>query len=363
MKQDIIGLLGGYCTGNLGDDAILESILVLVRRAGHQGKIMVYCHDPSPLARQEGLVAGPMRRWNFPAVVKQARKLRGLLVGGGGLLTDYDRLLPTKLLMRTFAARLAGCRVMLCAVGVGPLMTRMGRLQARAIASLSDILSVRDPQSAQILRKLGVRKPIHVVADPAFLLEPPPARLPSSDAIWAVRRWPPLGEILPWLPGQLAAAADSFCSRLNLRIALIPFYAGYDEPFCARVHSLMHMPRSARILPRPGSASEALELMAASPIVVSMRLHGVIFAALAGTPRVAIACDEKLRITMESLKLESFVLPLEPGMPADLIASTCQRAIEEQTQARAEIESRVQHMREQAARLGELLRQFLDLCR
>jgi polysaccharide pyruvyl transferase CsaB len=362
MKQDTIGLLGGYCTGNLGDDAILESILVLLRRAGHQGKIMVYCHDPSPLPRQEGLAAGPMRRWNFPAMVKEARKLRGLIIGGGGLLFDYDPFIPTKFLLRALAARLAGRRVMLCAVGVGPLRTRMGRLQTRAIASLSDILSVRDPQSAQILRRLGVRRPIHVVADPAFLLEPPPARAASGEAVWAVRRWPPLGEILPWLPGQLAAAADSFCSRLNLRVALVPFYAGYDEPFCARVRSLMRMSDHASALPRPASAAAALQIVAASPVVLSMRLHGVIFAALAGTPCVAIACDEKLRIAMQSLELDRFALPLHAEMPPDLVALTCERAVEEQTQRRAEIAERVQYMRQQAARSQELLRQFLELC-
>jgi uncharacterized membrane protein YccC len=65
---------------------------------------------------------------------------------------------------------------------------------------------------------------------------------------------------------------------------------------------------------------------------------------------------------MQSLKLDGFALPLEPEVFPDILARTCERAIEEQTQAREEISYRVQRVRQQAARLQDILREFLDLC-
>lgn len=55
--------------------------------------------------------------------------------------------------------------------GAGPIHTSMGKWSLRFLCRFADSISVRDPQSKQLLESIGVKRPITIIGDPAFTLK------------------------------------------------------------------------------------------------------------------------------------------------------------------------------------------------
>ena len=90
-----------------------------------------------------------------------------MVLGGGGILKDEGLRLPLELFVTALIARLAGKRVTLLGVGVGPFYRRVGRWLVAAVARLSQVRTVRDAASTAALRELGVGR-VLTGADPIF---------------------------------------------------------------------------------------------------------------------------------------------------------------------------------------------------
>src|SRR5205807_7129447 len=95
-----------------------------------------------------------------------------LISGGGSLLQDTTSL--RSLIYYLWVVRLAhscGAPIMFYAQGIGPLRRKVSRALTRLVANRVQQITVRDAESADLLRRIGVnRPPIEVTADPAFAL-------------------------------------------------------------------------------------------------------------------------------------------------------------------------------------------------
>ena len=249
---------------------------------------------------------------------------------------------------------------MLAAVGVGPIRTRIGMLQARAVTSLANVVSVRDEKSSQWLRMIGVKNKVKVLADPALLICEPRGRgaCGHGQAVFALRRWPPLGGDLRSLARLLAKGVDAAARTLDTQVLLMPFHSPSDDLLCAAVRGAMEHPERARVLARPASPAAAIELLAGASVVVSMRLHALILGAMAGAPLVALAGDEKLASFMAAIGQARYCLPLESVQPDDLAAS-CARAVSAFSTSRPEVGRALEEMRRRAERMACMMRDFL----
>ena len=141
----------------------------------------------------------PVGLRGLPAQVRAIRAVDRVVLGGGGILKDEGLRLPTELLLTAVVARLAGRRLTLLGVGVGPFYRRVGRWLVTAVARLAHVRTVRDEDSAAALRSLGVSRVI-VGADPIFstdsgpdgVREPgrcPARRSRGRRAVVSVRPW------------------------------------------------------------------------------------------------------------------------------------------------------------------------------
>jgi polysaccharide pyruvyl transferase CsaB len=357
-----VGLLGWYGNRNLGDDALLEGLLQLFGRTAPGARVIVYATDPAALPPHPAAQVRRARVMNFAAMVKAVGDIDALVMGGGGILHDYMRFAASRYVLWALAAKLRRRPVMLAAVGVGPIRTRMGALQVRAVTALADVISVRDEKSEQWLRLIGVKKKVEVVADPALLIcEPARERgaCGHGQAIFALRRWPPFGGDPRSLARLLARGVDAAAQTLNTRVLLMPLHSTRDDLFCAAVRGAMEHPERARVLTRPASAAAAIELLAQARVVASMRLHALILGAMAGVPLVALACDEKLTSFMAAIGQARFCLPLESAQP-DNLSAACADAISAFDASRPEVGRALEEMRSRAARMAYLVRDFLS---
>ncbi|MGQ9779138.1 MAG: polysaccharide pyruvyl transferase CsaB [Bacillota bacterium] len=341
-----IVISGYYGAGNAGDEAILAAMLAALRAEFPGAELVVLSRDPARTAAEHEVKAVPRDLGrHFFGLVKLLRRADLFISGGGGLLQDAypPRFLPASVLYYlavSLLAKLCGCRVMLYAQGIGPLRRRLSRLLVRLALARMDLISVRDPGSRDLLRGLGVTRRVHLTADPVLAwrpaLPPNPVRsvLPAEKPYLAVslRPWP---EEERWLPA-VAQVADRAFRAWGMVPVFLPFARGVDLPVCARARARMAEGGQAVILPELGPA-ELYAAVAGAGMVLGMRLHSLIFAALARVPPVGLAYDPKVAEFLSRLGLSALAKPL--GLSAEELWAAVAGAWEGRAEIAARMES------------------------
>ncbi|MBS3886720.1 MAG: polysaccharide pyruvyl transferase CsaB [Dethiobacter sp.] len=318
MKKIVIS--GYYGFNNAGDEAILESIVTtLDSLAAEQGETLqftVLSAEPATTAAR--LAVNAVSRTNFLAIVRAVLGSHALISGGGGLLQDSTGrgLSIPYYLGLVLLASLLGKKTIFYAQGIGPIRKKYNRLLTRLIVNRVSLISVRDQGSLDELLKLGVTRPqLTLTVDPAFLLEPadPNGRaaavieaLPVGKPVVgiAVRSWHEEAKTLT----AIAAAADCITRELAAVTVLVPMH--YPEDLAAAEKLAGLMKSQTVILQEPLAPRELLAVFNCFSLVLAMRLHALIFAALAAVPLLGIAYDRKVGAFLERLGLSSAE---EPG--------------------------------------------------
>jgi polysaccharide pyruvyl transferase CsaB len=324
-----IGITGSYGGLNLGDEAILQSIIAEARREIPDVEITVFSRDAEDTKRRHSVErAVPVRKVSRAEVVPEIQRLDLLLFGGGGILYDAE----AKVYLREVqVAKELGVPVMLYAVGAGPLKDPSNQEAVREALEGVQAITVRERAAQQVLEEAGVHRDVVVTADPALLLkaEPLPRGFLKGEGLEGRRhligmsvREP--GVAAPDLDvdmyhGLLANAADFMIDRWDADIVFVPMErAVLDTQHSHAVVAKMLRPQRASVLKGEYSSGQILSMMGRFQFAVGMRLHFLIFAALAGTPFVALPYAGKVSGFLEDLKLPA--PPLNLVNPGRLIA-------------------------------------------
>ncbi|HET6313375.1 MAG TPA: polysaccharide pyruvyl transferase family protein [Chloroflexia bacterium] len=350
QKRKKIAILGWYGSANAGDEAVLQSVVESLRRAGHDD-LLVLSTNPNATASTYHVQSVPRNPLD-PTPLRAVLQSQALVLGGGGLIQDSSSVYNLPLYALYVAlARLRGIPVFGWGLGVGPLYTKLGRLLARFVVRSSRYFSVRDTGSARALRAAGVRaEQVRVTADPAFLVEPTPVPL-EGDAghkptvIFSVRHrlhdspglnpryLLPVGvrhrlklETRPGLDEDrrfarsVAHGMRCCVEEFGARVVLLPFWAERDDEVLRQVE------QEALRLGVPGEAiawagvrhtpSDLAGYIAGADMLVSMRLHALIFGALAGVPALALSYVPKMRALMSLLGARRWVVEVQTRVPS-----------------------------------------------
>src|SRR5262245_52998171 len=124
-----VGITGSYGGLNLGDEAILQSIVTQLRR-DLPVEISVFSRDAEDTKRRHGVERTvPVRKLSRAEVTPEVERLDLLILGGGGILYDAD----ARTYLRELAiARDKGIPVMVCAIGAGRLSHAAATAAVRA---------------------------------------------------------------------------------------------------------------------------------------------------------------------------------------------------------------------------------------
>ena len=309
---------GYYGFGNLGDDAILHAISGLFRQFPVPVRLTVLSNAPSDTVRQYGLCAVP--RFSPRELFRTLKESDILISGGGSLLQNKT---STRSLLYYLAvirlAQLLRKPVVVYANGIGPLLGSANRRLVRKAIDKCALVTLRDHQSLQELRSLGVTRPdLHVTGDPAFTLKPtrqPRAVLrelgiPDDARVVgiSVRNLPDSGNF----PEQFAKLCDRLALELGKTIVFLVMQESRDEAISRQIQSAMTAP--SHLAKTPGDPGAMLSLIRDMDAVVSMRLHTIIFAAQMQVPVVGCVYDPKVSAFLDMLQLPSC------GTPADMDA-------------------------------------------
>lgn len=344
-------IIGYYGYRNWGDEG---SLAVLVERLRAAASLVALSGDPGFTRKTYGIQA--VARGDWQAVRRAIRHSDALILGGGSLLQDATSLrsLLYYLLLIRWGLQAHG-RVLLVGQGMGPFHRFLSRLLVRWTLNHVPFLSVRDEASARQLRTIGVRAPIRVDADLTWALptRPAHAELPvERPCVGLAPR--------PWRHLPIHEAFATLCRHqmeAGWQPVLIPMQETQDRPLCEAIAAMAQTQEGMRplVIPPPEHPAQLLGLMSRLQAMVSMRLHGAIFAAAQGVPLLCLAYDPKVNALTEQIGVPMIALA------GDWQAAVCQPWEILRAQLRTPDAKRVDALRQKSAALLEAVRQWVAL--
>lgn len=299
--RDRVVICGAYGRGNAGDDAILLAILSELREIDPDLSFQVFSRNP--LDTRMNYRVNAFYTFHFWKALYYFKHAKLFINGGGSLMQDVTSYRSLWFYLWTLtAAKRSGCPVVMYGCGIGPIRNSRNRKRATQVMNRCvDSITLRDPDSKKELEVLGVTRPsISLSADTTVILPAAPSDV--VDGILDSCGIPPRGNYIgfvlrPW-PGfedkvdALAAAADYVYETYGLTPVFFPIEPRLDVAAAQRVIQKMQHP--SHIIKDAYTAAQTIGILSQMQVVVSMRLHGLIFAAGQGVPLVGIVYDQKV---------------------------------------------------------------------
>ena len=358
----LIAPFGFYGWGNIGDEATLQGFARLLARYDPGATAWFASRDPRHTARAEPSLRyfeasrSSLRRW------LANRRADGAVFVGGTPIMDVLGQWPLGEVAPLVAAQASRGRPV-AFVGVGTERLHRDesrRLIARELAPRVQHWSVRSEYDRERLVACGVDGGrVTVAADLAWTLEPVAPADDSRPECLQARQGEELvgvnvtnerfvAERAPHLLEALAQLFDRLIEKRNIRVAFFCNEIREDDAFdkAASEHILRHMTHRDRAAIVPNeyrTPEQMMALIGACRLVIGMRYHFCLFAAIQGVPFVSVNRSDKVADLCRDLAWAHGV-ELEEADPVRLEATTT-ALLEEGPGARQALLGRVETMR------------------
>jgi polysaccharide pyruvyl transferase CsaB len=359
-------LVAGAATGcwtNLGDEAVMASMVGAFRAAWPDASISIVSSNPEGFLDRYDCQAIPFR--DVDAIVKATEASDLVVLGGGSIFFDYwgsvvDEVLTPRhkgLSLWTGIALLAAAHdkpLMIYGAGVGPLTSDEGALLTGTIFELAQAARLRDRGSLALLSSLGLSGGnTGLSADPAL-----GARLPAVQALELPRPW--LGVALrQWDIGvndtdwktATAAALDDFLARHGGTAIFVPAHRGVSWPLtddtaaANAVRGRMQLVDQTHLVDIELPWQQRAALLTRCDQVLAMRYHAALFALSAGVPTVSLSYDPKVSNLMDEWGMSAFCLSLHDA-GHEAITSRLNHAFRDHPSLAARAADRVEELRQ-----------------
>lgn len=333
QSRNGVVICGAYGLGNAGDEAILNAILQQVRSAAPEAEITVLSRNPKETAAAHGVDARFM--FNIPGVQRAMRNARLYINGGGTLIQDVTSRRSLWYYLYTLsAAKKRGCQVLMYGCGIGPVTKKKDVSLAAGVLNRSvDAITLREPDSLEQLKAMGVTKPeVLLTADPALTLSPGEdtdidavlerAGIPAGGR-WigfALRRWKGFDQ-----RAELFAQAARYAYEAHgLTPVFISVENRLDPAACRLAARSLSIPHY--FVDDAAGAGALIGVLSRMDVVVSMRLHALIFAAGQGVPLAGVVYDPKVSSFLRYIGQDQF-MDLE-DLTADGLKAMIDRCVE-----------------------------------
>ena len=327
-----IVISGYYGFNNAGDEALLTAMLAALRAVEPKADITVISGNPGNTIVKHQVKS--LYRFAAVRLLRAIGEADLVISGGGSLLQDVTSKRSLAYYLSVIAAaKWKRKKVMLFAQGIGPIRSRFMRMLTRLVVSKADVITVRDQDSAEELARMGVpASKVEVTADPVLMLNPESkvagktilaeAGLDPFKPIIgvSVREWPDNQRCLK----QLAAALGNLSEKHNAQIAILPLQVSKDLKDSQLLQSYLPKMRNKVVLLQGDySTEEFLSIIGSFRLLIGMRLHALIFAAVMKAPLMAVSYDPKVDSFLKAIGTESV------GTVETLDAARVEQAAEE----------------------------------
>lgn len=361
--SDIV-ISGYYGFGNAGDEAMLAAMIEVLTELAPGINITVISGNPDDTRRRHGVAS--VYRLNYPEIARALSKSKLLISGGGSLLQDVtsERSLYYYLSIMMLAKKM-NTPVMLYAQGIGPVRGQMARCVMRYIGNMVDLITVRDEGSQEELKRLQVTKPpIYVTADPVLAMHQVDKQVGRTILRKAgiegngpligisVREWQDWGHYKQ----VLVQVADQLAVEFGARIVFLPMQWPEDVAVSTKIASRTQ--QGAIVLSEEYTTSELLSLVGNFDMLIGIRLHALIFAAVMHVPLVGISYDPKIERFLETLG-EHNIETLQ-NITVDKLLTTVRQLWHSKGDSSAEKSKQSNRLREKAFHNAELALELIS---
>lgn len=356
-RRDGTIVCGAYGHGNAGDDAILKSIIQSVQELDDTMPITVLAKNTQSIKKRYRV--NSIYSFNVPRMFSAMRKSVLYINGGGTLIQNATS--RRSLWYYLFTLRLAkflGNKVDMYGCGIGPVRGEKNiRLVKKVLDRSVDTITLREKDSMTELESFGVKRPeILLSSDPALVLTP------SSQLdvdIYLKKHGLQAGQkyicfmLRTWQGFEDKASAFASCAdRAYEQYGMTPVFLSlnifHDTSAAQKVAQKMKAPY--HILDDWAEPELLIGLLGHMDVVVSMRLHGLIFSSLSGVPLVGVAYDPKIG---------SFLKYLEAGTCIEL-GDVSEKALNNAVKHAVELLPQRKELQEKAQKLKDMERQNIQ---
>lgn len=366
---------GWYSSQNTGDQAILITITNLLKKRIPDAQFTIFSSNPEFIKQKYGFQSFSHRR----QLLKELWSLikADLFILGGGT-PFYDDLLhmlhyaTLVLLAKTFHTP-----TMIYAVSSRKLKTNYGRFLTKFILNNAEYVSIREKETIDELKKLGVKKPIHLTVDPALTLPAAPAQIIDTiiekEGLSNLKE-PLIGICLrPMLTDsfhvhhyrllpkekiqefkQTLVRIANYLASIG-RVVFIPMHIvppDDDRAFAKEIIAQMQNPSTVKCIESSYSPQENKGILGCCDLVLGVRLHALILACSANVPAIAINYGHKTKGFMESAGLKEFSFDIDQ-MDYEAVKKQIDVFWENKNKIKEELEQRMRVLKKEAEKNAE----------
>lgn len=293
---------GYYGFHNIGDEAILKSIITALKQERPDIKIIVLSNDIEYTKKTYNVDA--INRWNIAKIYLELLKSDGLISGGGSLLQDVTSSRPIIYYTSIMKlAKLARKPVFIYAQGVGPISEDKNKKVVKKILNKVNYITLRDKESLDLVKSIGVTKDIDIVPDPVMGFSIDEFESNICDKYnglkyitVSVRDWE---KATTNFLEKIAKSCDKIIAS-GISVVFIPMHGEHDYKTSKKVVDMMT--ENADIFDYNASIEEKILCIKNSKLMIGMRLHALIFAATVNTPMIGISYDPKIDSFLDIVK-------------------------------------------------------------
>ena len=384
---------GYYGFRNSGDEAVLKSILTALEEESQRSNVtiepIVLSIDPEWTTSMYGVRA--VHRMKLKEVREALKESDGLISGGGSLLQDATGLksIPYYLGVIKLAQWLKK-PVFIYAQGIGPVNRKFFNPMIKSVFKSCTYVSVRDEQSADYLRGLGLKwNQIHVVPDPVmglplpennssfrdqgdtpFAVEQPVHKATPMEITEAASvdqqetetfkgkhaKLPVIGvSVRFWEADRkeltaIATGLKKIAAKKTVHFRFLPFHLPDDVQASRFIMEMLGDVTSKgseiSITEDLTDPQQMLEEVSRCDLMIGMRLHSLIYAASQYVPPVGISYDPKIDQFM--LRLESEPAGNTRSLDGDKLAEQVTGLLDQRSQWLKQHEDRITALKQEA---------------
>lgn len=298
---------GYYGSKNAGDEAMLAAMLEVFTELDPTVEFTVISTNPIDTAKRHGVRS--INWLDLISIIKALKKADLLISGGGSLLQNVTsgRSLYYYLAI-LFLAILVRAPIMLYAQGIGPVLGWLPRKLMQWFGNHAKLITVRDQESLGELERLNINKPfIKVTADPVLAIHSVEKNIGrhilTKNAVLLTK--PIIGICAREWRGLLnykkvlADVADKIHNNFDAQIVFIPMQYPEDVKTARAIAASMQS--ASIVLDDEYTTSELLSITGNLDMLISIRLHALIFAGVMDVPMIGISYDPKVDRFLHSI--------------------------------------------------------------
>ncbi|SHH20241.1 polysaccharide pyruvyl transferase CsaB [Anaerosphaera aminiphila DSM 21120] len=309
QNKEKILVSGYYGYNNIGDEAILKGLVDGIS-SKCDADIVVLSKNPDWTSFKYNVKS--VNRSNIFEIIKEVRDCDMILSGGGSLLQDVT---SKKSILYYLAILRLGLlykkKTFIYSQGIGPITLKRNRYLTKKILNKVDFINVRDSQSARELNELGVNREVLVTTDTVFginkpskdegklILEGLGVKEEKLNIAFTIMNWKNYGSRTI---EEIKKSIEILLGREDVNVILIPFFYHLDLEVERKIYnSLREKYENIYLVEEYLHVESYLSLVGNIDIMVSMRLHGLVFGTLMGAYPIGISYDPKIDGFMKEL--------------------------------------------------------------